>query len=672
MNPFSITKASDFSNEDIAKYWVDFTGSGGKQLKLLLNPLDSMPKFILGSKGCGKTHLLRYHDYPIQKIRNGNNAKDVLCNEKYIGIYFLLGDLNSTRFNRESLGNERRQSLFEYYMELFISIQVLLVIKDIINSLGVQDREKAFCHDIKNEFISLDYVFNELDDVIDCLCTLQKEIDNEIVNSDLALDRSDNRFLTKILIARGTFILNIPLLFTKHFAEYKNIRFLYILDEYDKISESQKTYINTLIWEKKNPCSFWIGSRNYGFTNTNTYHNQELRQNAEYEKLQLDVILRQQKKKYKSFCKQVFKTRLLDLVDKNSFKKNPNSYFESFNEADVLEKINIKFQGKIKPHTKGLISNLKNIIVLKDPKLRLGLRHNSEEDIAYIVETLSVPENPLYEKFNYFLFYREWAKRKNIIESSRFVKSEFEKFKTAPKLSEHRKVIEYYKNDLLAQLLEETKSGGYFSGLDTFTDLSWGNPRIFISILKNIYKSALYNDEKPFEDGIISIESQEKGILESSNEFYEDAELAGSDGMNVYKAISNISQFLRGVRFSDIPSQSSLSSFSISSNFLLNDASKIVKLAVDHSFLIEIEQGRKDQNSSKISYLYQVNRILAPKWNLPIARRGVIPLSKELVEAIFNPSSFKNYEIAYSTYMSGLNAPFSKKSTNNEQEELFK
>lgn len=671
MNPFSITKASDFSNEQIAKYWVNFIGSGSKQLKYLLNPLDVMPKFILGSKGCGKTHLLRYYDYPIQKIRNNNDPKEVLKNEKYIGVYFLLGDLNSTRFNRETLDKERRQALFEYYMELFISIQLLLTLKDIIASLETQNSEEAFCLDISNEFISRDTKFNKIDSLIDYLISLQKAIDNEIVNSDLALDASDQRFKTTILITRGTFILNIPLLFNKHFPEFNGVRFLYILDEYDKISESQKTYINTLIWEKKNPCSFWIGSRNYGFTNTNTYHNQELRQNAEFEKVNLDILLREEKEKYKLFCEKVFQTRLEDLVDKKAIKSNPDLYFAKFSETTILERINQKFNGKIKPHTIYLQSKLKSISLLKDPKLRLGIGQNSESDIYEIIKNLSVSENPLYEKYNYFLFYREWSKKKNLIESSKFVKSEFEKFKIQPKESEHWKVVDKYKYDLFAQLLEETKFGNIYSGLNTFIEISWGNPRIFISILKNIYKAALYNDENPFSEGIISIESQVKGIQESSSEFYEDAELAGSEGINVYKSISNISQFLRGVRFSDIPSQSSPSSFSIKSNLLLNDAAKIVKLAVDHSFLIVIEEGRKDQNSSEISLLYQVNRILAPKWNLPIARRGVIPLSKDLVEAIFNPASFGNYKEAYSSYIGTRNAPFSKTITNSGQEELF-
>ena len=64
-NPFSITKATDFSDNEINEYWVNVNKDYN-----VLNTNDIMPKYVLGGKGCGKTHLLRYFSYPLQKIRN--------------------------------------------------------------------------------------------------------------------------------------------------------------------------------------------------------------------------------------------------------------------------------------------------------------------------------------------------------------------------------------------------------------------------------------------------------------------------------------------------------------------------------------------------------------------------------------------------------------------------
>ena len=57
-NPFNITKAVDFSDQEIHDYWIDIPESGGFQQ--LVKPTSAMPMFILGGKGSGKTHLMRY------------------------------------------------------------------------------------------------------------------------------------------------------------------------------------------------------------------------------------------------------------------------------------------------------------------------------------------------------------------------------------------------------------------------------------------------------------------------------------------------------------------------------------------------------------------------------------------------------------------------------------
>ena len=75
-NPFNITKAVDFTDQEINDYWIDIPESGGFQQ--LVKPTSPMPMFILGGKGSGKTHLMRYFSYPLQKIRHaGRVHRDV-------------------------------------------------------------------------------------------------------------------------------------------------------------------------------------------------------------------------------------------------------------------------------------------------------------------------------------------------------------------------------------------------------------------------------------------------------------------------------------------------------------------------------------------------------------------------------------------------------------------
>ncbi len=198
----------------------------------------------------------------------------------------------------------------------------------------------------------------------------------------------------------------------------------------------------------------------------------------------------------------------------------------------------------------------------------------------------------------------------------------------------------------------------YFSGIDDFIDISWGNPRSFLVILKKIYQWSLFYGEKPFREGLISTKAQNEGIYEASKWFYEDAEVIGTDGKKLYTCISNLGEYLRGIRYSDKPSEISVAAFFVKINNLGENASRFLRMAVDHSFIIKIEDGRKDKNSSRVDQLYQVNKMLAPLYLLPTARRGTINLSFDLAETIFNPERHKEFNGVYKTAISKMNAPY--------------
>ena len=51
-NPFSATRAADFTDEQIYDYWVDLTSGSG--FWEMVNPQLELPMIILGSKGSGK------------------------------------------------------------------------------------------------------------------------------------------------------------------------------------------------------------------------------------------------------------------------------------------------------------------------------------------------------------------------------------------------------------------------------------------------------------------------------------------------------------------------------------------------------------------------------------------------------------------------------------------
>jgi hypothetical protein len=69
-NPFGLTKANDLSDDQIQSLWVDIASQESPTSLFSAGRFSSpMPTFILGGKGSGKTHLMRYASYPLQKLR---------------------------------------------------------------------------------------------------------------------------------------------------------------------------------------------------------------------------------------------------------------------------------------------------------------------------------------------------------------------------------------------------------------------------------------------------------------------------------------------------------------------------------------------------------------------------------------------------------------------------
>src|SRR5580658_7677338 len=116
VNPFDVTKAVDFNDEQINKYFVDMPAGG---FAAMANPRSPMPMLIMGGKGSGKTHLMRYFSYPLQKLRHQANLIR-LREEGYLGIYLRCGGLNAARFRGKGQTEEAWDAVFAYYMELWL------------------------------------------------------------------------------------------------------------------------------------------------------------------------------------------------------------------------------------------------------------------------------------------------------------------------------------------------------------------------------------------------------------------------------------------------------------------------------------------------------------------------------------------------------------------------
>ena len=90
MNPFDVTKAVDYSDQELFYNWVDFPK---KSFQEFIRPTLEMPMIIVGSKGSGKTHIMKHFSYSMQKIRSEKTFDNIL-KEGYLGVYLRCSGLN--------------------------------------------------------------------------------------------------------------------------------------------------------------------------------------------------------------------------------------------------------------------------------------------------------------------------------------------------------------------------------------------------------------------------------------------------------------------------------------------------------------------------------------------------------------------------------------------------
>ena len=674
-NPFSITKATDFSDSEINEYWVNVS-----QDQNILNPNELLPKYILGGKGCGKTHLLRYFSYPLQKIRK-NTLSSIITDDKYIGVYSVLDGINSSRFKGKGVDEEQWKSAFEYYFELYISEILLNIVKDFFDeNLSEKYSVTDFIRDISAKFyknIIDTKAIVTIDELLKEFSNIRKKIDVEIVNA--AFKRTLDVGAMEILFSPGDLLFGIPALLQRNIATLQDVKFIYILDEYEKLFEWQKVFVNTLVWEKKQPCTFWIGARKYGYTTRQTKTEEQIKPGSEFQPIFLDNIYQDNEVLYKRFAKELYISRLKRYYTNNLTSEQIDNQFstklEKYSEDIIINKLRERKESNKTEyhHLKELRKKIKTGIDRKIIKDTVDLNSSLN---SFISDT---DNNPLEQKYKIYLLYKEWAnwggKRSKVFEKTQesqvniediidFVNQQYNEYKNG-KETEFDNIKEKYKADFIAQLAYENNiKNTCYSGIDEFISLSWGNPRVFLSILKLIVERAELLGEKPLErDSVISLETQYQAVFETAKWVYQDVEIVGDEGKYLYKSLSNLSNIFRVYRFSDKPTESSICAFNFGVESISDCSKEYIDRAETHSLIVKVNE-RKQKNSGRKEETYQLNRILAPLWNLPTSRRSIADLSEEIIDTIFDPSKHKDFESKYKEMKSRFNAPSFGKNNN--------
>jgi hypothetical protein len=660
--PFDITKAVDFTDAQIASTWVDLPSGGFHKM---VDPCSPMPLMLLGGKGSGRTHLMRFYSYSLQKLRSaGKNIVEYLKKEGYVGIYMRCEGLNAGRFDGKGQNSDAWDAIFAYYMDLWLAQLVIQTLGDAfqghelileIEASIVKEVSAIFDEDIGAEEPTLD-------GLIKALTALRREVDIAVNNA--ALTRTLGGL--KIRSTRGRLVFGIPKIFASNLPILENVQFAYLIDELENLTEAQQKYMNTLIREKEPPSTFKVGSRLYGFRTQRTFSaGEENRVGSEYEQILLDSQLREHPK-YNEFARQLVVRRLQGAgyltiqSDTSTQQQKPDSFFETFQSSKFEQAqtsfINDNYENPTsRPWLKKLHKQLRESIQRKG---LIGV--STEADIDRIISCVTCVEYPLLEKVNIFILYQDWYKNKNLIECAETIKTACHSLQEGNGAERHKHVLSHFKNDLLAQLLRETRQKQRYLGLQTFIDMSSGLPRHLLIVLKFIHRWSLFQGETPFEDAPISMSAQREGVLQASSWFFEDARATGGDTDFVQGSVERLARFFHAMRFSDKPVESSLTTFSFKETAISDLAQNTIRHAHDTSLLIRVITGAKDRNDEGVVAKYQLNPMICPRFDLPLSRRGTTPLNIDEVETIFGNST-DDFDKIIEERLVQMNAPFGRR-----------
>jgi hypothetical protein len=651
-NPFSIVKASDFTDQQIADNWVDMPQGNG--FLDVVAPLSTMPMILIGGKGSGKTHLMRYFSYPLQKIRYGNNVREGIKKDKFVGMYLKCGGFNSERFSGKGVSDEAWAGVFSYYFEIWIAQVVLETAIDIFKTdPGENSNEGSLCEGLLRCFDKApEGECSTFLSVLNMLKCQQKAIDLAVNNCVFS-----GELEIEILASPGSLFFGFPEVFEENTQIFDGILFVYLVDELENFLKGQQVYIQTLIRDRRFPCSIKVGVRTYGVKTLKTFADtEENRPGSEFEYVRLDQKLREKNKEdYKNFSIQLCVKRLQESgIISDEVEMSTSDFYDFFesdanvNELTDLTGISSGLTGKtIKKLARTLQKHSKKIISADLATMK---------EIEEIPLLLTIPGKPLLERFAVYAFYKHWYRKTGLLNAAKKVKLICDNY-TVDQSSEpeFQELISKFKLDLTAQLRKDNSKKQFYVGVDTLIDLSRGFPRSLLTLLKHIYQYSTFNGEYPFTKGRISVSSQFEGVRQSSMWYFDDARIAGKDGAKLKVAVERLAEIFRINRYSDKPSECSLRAFYANLSDVSEETKRLIDLASKWSLLIHDGDGRRDKNSERVDDKFMLNPMLVPHWGLPVGVRGVIRFSPMTLNSIFDTE--------YNNRFQGIKLEFEKART---------
>ena len=658
-NPFALVRASDYTDQQINSLWVEL---GPQIINAIIEPQLRISKFILGGKGTGKTHLLRYYSYQVARLRFHNDSGlSILVKQKFLAIFIRATSLDASRLEASSEDTHKWQQLFGVYLELRLVEGVLDALCDIKRtSPNNLFDDEAFIAEMAKSIIDQSVTAcQSITDFREWIIQERRRID-DAVNNAAFVGKLDLRVPFSI----GSLCLPVSRAIGRWNTSLSELPLIYLIDEVENLTESQQQVLNSLIRYGEGLAVFRVTGRLYARKTLSTLADgEENREGSEFTTTRLDDILRNYKK-YPEFARKFVTRRLSPLGistrgGKFSFSEfDPFSCFEEVSSSDhySLAIAQLKIDVAEPTFIKAFIEVLRSASGKEQSSLSMA------REVADVL-THEIPL--LLQKLNLLLFCKKYKRNSSNLVLAKKIRSDSLEFLDGGKTGKTSYTTAYghWATDLFAQLCRESKKtdGVPYAGFETFVKMSCGNPRNLLIILGKAYEIAAFKEVDFIKGPKLSVSMQTEATLEAARFMFERDTNYGSQSERARDAVSRLALVLRTARYAlNIPEVSPLA-VSFYEGDLTPDAKQTLDSALNYSLVFEIYDGRPDRNSQRINRKIQLNPLLSPRWGLPISVRGDISLGRDLANAVLDPNHTNEFDLLLKGLNSRWNNPFTSK-----------
>jgi hypothetical protein len=668
LNPFSGIRASEYSDDKINSLWVEF---GPAAIDQVIEPHSQTSKFILGGKGSGKTHLLRYHSYQVARLRYPNKSGIGLIDEqKFLAVFLRAVGVDASRFDGPEDDKGRWQKLFGVYLELCLIEKVVEALLDIRRTSPDEIFDDLKFVSEMSKHITSDSVkaVSSVEEFLAWVIQTRKDID-DAVNNYAFTDHLDVKIPFNLTVA----VLKISKAMSLWHSAFSNVALIYLIDEIENFSSTQQEVVNTFIRYGEGQATFRVTGRLYAVKTFSTLGSGEQNKGgAEFKIEYLDEKLRNYSG-YPAFAKKFIAKHLYSV---GAIRGSRSNAIASFDPKFCFEEIRTDNFYEA-PLSELNFGDVEPVFVKIFRSTLEANKSASNMDVKpdFILQELVQGFPVLLQKLNILIFSKKLTTNKLASETLQNILAEAEEFLRgkSSKGNSYSRAYGHYAGDLFAQLYREAKNGGRapYAGFDTFVKMSAGNPRNLLITLGRAYDIATYRQIDFINEGNFPIALQTQAVIEAADFAFEKDASFGVEPEIARLATGRLAAVLRTARYSlKIPEVSPLA-VSFSDDDLTHNSNVTVALAKHYSFLFDIPGGRPDRNSERLNRKLQLNPMMAPKWGLPLGRRGDLKLSKSLLNSIFDPDHQKDFEKILRGLERKWNSAFKEVLSEDAQEDLF-